>query len=438
MRRIALGSLFIVMLLAPGAALAKLPPQAPPPDPSRGESYDGRKPVREPTGRKVALFVPRLLTFAPRIVLKAVRLPVLAVVEFRDRRTVANRDRAADFPPSYGVSPLLTTGSGPFRTAIGAKVWANDLFGPGIAPVAIGVATSGPSYVESWARITPNPSLPLGGGVALRMARRSDDAFYGMAGEVPWGASDDDLLRRIKVLTAEAGAFVVLRPGGGAGMWRYRLDGAVAFRDFGPPSEAPPVEPMNVPRFDDRPTFLTAKLSVDRIGRFDVSRALDGLDLTFAVAPSVGIGDDESRWVTATATGAYGVPVGRGRGFVISGYLADQHSWGAEEPSFVDRITLGGSSGWLRGFHSRRFRGGSGAVLGVDYRFPLHMTTDGFLFLEEGGVFGEHFEGFRVDRLRTSFGVGTRVFLGGNMIRLTLGYGVGDGVYVALAFGTGT
>lgn len=425
---------FALALLVPATAAAKLPPQAPPPDPSKGETYDGRPRSEEGTGRSLALAAPRIATALPRVALRILRVPVMYFLNYTETRDGARRNRAPE-NARIGISPAFTSGSGLFP-AFGARVWARDLFGPGIAKTSVWFLTSGPTFNETGASISPNRALPLGFGATVRGMRRTDEPFYGMAGEAPVDASWDELDHRVKVVAFDASLYALVRPGGGAGMWRYRLETGFGYRDYGPPIVGEPADPMMTPGFAKHPTFVRAGLSIERISPFDVSRGTSGLDLRLGVEPAFGVGVDESRWVTTTAHAAYGIPTSYGRAFILGARVAHQHSFGDEPVTFWDRITLGGTDAGMRGFRAHRFRGDSAAQVSLDYRFPIYMSVDGFLFVEEGGVWGKDFAGFGLDSLRTSFGGGTRFFWGATMLTLMGGWGVGDGLVFGFSVGS--
>ena len=73
---------------------------------------------------------------------------------------------------------------------------------------------------------------------------------------------------------------------------------------------------------------------------------------------------------------------------------------------FVEQVALGGN--YIRGFEEGRFRGSSGTVTTLQYTYPIWVFLDGIVFAEAGNTFGERFEGFALEDLRGSFGIGVR------------------------------
>lgn len=72
---------------------------------------------------------------------------------------------------------------------------------------------------------------------------------------------------------------------------------------------------------------------------------------------------------------------------------------------FTELVTLGGPEP-MRGLYPGRLYDRSAVVGGLAYRWPIWIWLDGSLRMEVGNVFGEHLEGFRVERLRWSGSLG--------------------------------
>lgn len=72
---------------------------------------------------------------------------------------------------------------------------------------------------------------------------------------------------------------------------------------------------------------------------------------------------------------------------------------------FSELVSLGGNRP-MRGFLDRRLLGRSSAVAELSYRWPIWVSLDGELVYNIGNVFGEHLDGFDVEKLRQSFGFG--------------------------------
>ncbi len=423
-----------IVLGAPAAVARPLPPPGPPPDPSRGDTYDGRRRPRESLGRELALFVPRAILIAPRLALALARIPAIAIMEYTEEADEARR-RSGRRRARGGWSPVVTSGDGDYP-GVGARYWNREVLGAGRGGGSVWAQTSGPRYLDGGVRLSPNPARTLAMGGWVRGWRRTDARVWDLAGE------EDPTLgaveRRAEVVAFEGTASLVWRPGGAGGGWRTTLLAGVGVRRFAPGVGGMAVDPMTTPGFEDGATFARAGVVVDRIGTFDVSRGLAGLDVSLAAQPTVGVGaGDRSRYLTTTLQAAYGVPVGGGRAVVLSGIVGDQLSWGEDDPTFYDRLSPG-AYGFLRGFPTTRFRGGAVAAAALDVRVPLAMNLDGFVFVEEGGAFPEHFEEIDAGALHTSVGGGVRFFWQRNIVELMVGWGVGEGLNFGFSFDTGS
>lgn len=437
-RALALAAAAVLAVTLGGAArAAPLPPPGPPPDPARGEPYDGRSRPAEAASRRLALAFPRALLVPPRLVLRLVRFPALAAIRaFGNPAPVAYWVKGTR---RAGISPVAFLDLGLERfPSIGARVWALDLFGPGIATTSLQVATGGPRFVDARLIVDPNVALPLGAGGEVIVARRADAPFYGIGDGAPAEGDGGDLRRTVEVTSVDASGRLVLRSGGGAGRWRLSASGGGGLRRFGVSDYDTPADPAATPGMQDEPTFVRGGLALERIALYDRSRRRPGVDLEFSLEQTAGVAaGDESRYLTASAQAAVGLPVGDAHTVVLRLFAADQESWGDDPVPFTDRLSLGGSR-LLRGFAPNRFRGGSALVASADYRWPIAAWLDGFAFLEAGGAFAERLEGFEAEELRTSFGVGIRMFRGDRfLIRALVGWGVGDGPRISITFDPG-
>jgi outer membrane protein assembly factor BamA len=86
--------------------------------------------------------------------------------------------------------------------------------------------------------------------------------------------------------------------------------------------------------------------------------------------------------------------------------------------------TLGGE-GDLRGYERNRFLGRGLALTTIEYRFPVSLNSDGFLFLDEGRVFDSMRDDFTFKNWRYSFGFGVRIWSEqGEKLRFTVAHSV--------------
>lgn len=74
---------------------------------------------------------------------------------------------------------------------------------------------------------------------------------------------------------------------------------------------------------------------------------------------------------------------------------------------FTEQITLGGERPMV-GYLAGRLVDRSSAVARLDYTWPIWVWLDGALHYEVGNVFGERLQGFDLELLRNSFGMGMR------------------------------
>ena len=91
---------------------------------------------------------------------------------------------------------------------------------------------------------------------------------------------------------------------------------------------------------------------------------------------------------------------------------------------FTELVSLGGAANPMRGLYPGRLYDRSGAVAGLGYRWPIWIWLDGAIRMELGNVFGEHLEGFRLERLRWSGALGVEsVSTPDNSFELMVGAG---------------
>ena len=408
------------------AAADGLPPPGPPPDPTRGESYDGRPPVGEPVATTIALALPRLVLWIPRILIRLSEPGFVA--------SVSELQRLDATPPGrISIEPVLSIASD-FAPTIGVSVGVRDVGGPGVSRLKFRLASGGPRFADGTGGIAMNPNYRVAWEGALHMRYRDDEPFYPMLdGDRPDTQASSNSPGRLQVLALDADFGVALRPGGNASPWRARVSLGGGLRRFGLSGDNP-VDPDTVPGFESGATFGRARFSIEHVGGFDVSRDAAGLDASLEISPTIGLGaGDDKRYVTMIGNLAYGAPVGAGGAIVFSGTIGDQQS--SSGVDFYDRFALGGSF-FHRGFSSARFRGGSIVLLAFDYRFPLASWADGVFFVEDGNAFGEGLTDFQPAAMRTSVGMGLHLFRSGRLVfRGIIGLGLGDGFHFDLSLG---
>lgn len=98
---------------------------------------------------------------------------------------------------------------------------------------------------------------------------------------------------------------------------------------------------------------------------------------------------------------------GRSRTLGLRQYVGLTERLGDGVIPFTELQSLGGPE-LMRGFYEGRYRGESAVVTTLQYTYPIWVFLDGFLFADVGNVFGEHFDGFDVEKMVGSFGFGFR------------------------------
>jgi hypothetical protein len=436
----ALGRLLLVVL-APAEAGAGTPPAAPapppaddsepptcdpsvagpdarPPDPRCHEALDGRVAAGTPVS------VPRVLLFPPQMLARAVFWPIVKAGDFIEYHKVlwwmdallTTDDRL------IGLRPELQYSTG-FISTFGARLFDRRLPLPGSEAVL--------RY--------------RGGGATTMLAEGSlsGPAWLGLALHASWNRRPDRLFAGIGPAT------LAQLVADGRGVGRYASDawvaegrwlrplplhlaatllGDVQRRDYraagasGGPSIAsfyglPPadctglglpdgcVDPALVPGFDRglRIFHAGAGLSLDLR-----DRARDGSGVTLAVEGRYGqgLGGDPSRHLRLAAEIVVALG-GHDRELLIRGRGEMVERLGASAVPFEELVLPAGQAG-MRGMPDGRFRGPSGIVGSVEYRWFIAYNLDAFLFADAGTVAGTRFSGLASGPVYPSFGFGIR------------------------------
>lgn len=149
----------------------------------------------------------------------------------------------------------------------------------------------------------------------------------------------------------------------------------------------------------------------------DVSRnARRGGYVALSLARFDDTNSDLFRFTRIGVEGQGFVPLGSPqRTLAIRGQLSsDQADTGHRVPFYLQR-TLGGNS-TLRGFDDFRFRGDNAMHLSVEYRWDPSLYWGFSVFWDTGKVFRSFDDGFDLDGLENSFGIGTRLQTPGSTI----------------------
>jgi hypothetical protein len=440
MKRLAGGVLCLVVLAR--AAVADEPRQ-PPPDPARGERYDGR--LRPPPSGDAALWPERVVLFPFRLVFLGLEAPAHYGTEFEQRhsiyRHIQNMTTSAD--GLIGIRPEVHWEQS-FHPTFGARFFHDRLFGYETAFTILGMGGPDAAHAELLARPTPF-SWPTQLTISARYDRRNDHIFAGIDNSLPvppgqLGPSryladmlDVDALFGLRLVSP-----LVLSLGTAFG-WRQFADGE--FFDGDPPITEVwcvrqpnglcipgTVNPVLVPGFNEGTRFFRASAGLTLDLRNSVVHSSAGLLLNVGADYSKGLAGDGSSYFRLW--GAATVPISLwAHRHVLLLRVGTQLvvPFGTVPVPFSELATLGGPDD-LRGFRNQILRGQTNFIATAEYRFPLWMWMDGMLFADYGGVFGKWYAGFGRQQLQPDVGFGLRMFGHDRFwLRFQVAYGWGEG-----------
>lgn len=425
-------------------------PDAPiPPDAERRSrpDYDGRPP-RPPTPGEVALWVPRVV-FSPVYLVTeyAIRRPVgFLVTEIEKARAwdvlidfFTFRDRRVGVIPTFFVQFDL-------RSSIGVYAFWND-FGASGNDVRLNFSFGG----ERWWLVSVRDRYRFDeqteGEIGFLFSQRPDQIFAGTGSTIEVENGSRFLQRQIAArlqLRRRVWRQSELRWSARLGNHRFdgsrggfddpALDDAVRLGFFAPPAG-----------LDEGFTVLAQRVSAVVDSRRNELRAsATGIraETYFELATDLER-PSRSQWMSF--------------GGVLSGFLdtGDNHTLGLttridsqtalEERAipFAELARPGDGPFEMSGFTPGLLRGESSFVTTFEYRYPIWVLVDGSVHVSAGNVFGPSLDGFAVERLRMSFGLGMRSSDRDNPLTVLLAFGTqtfqrGVGLEsVRMAFGTG-
>jgi len=102
---------------------------------------------------------------------------------------------------------------------------------------------------------------------------------------------------------------------------------------------------------------------------------------------------------------------GRNRTLSFRQNVQGVHALGEGMVPFTERILLGGNE-LQRGFLQGELIGESATVTTLQYTWPVWVSLDGLLFAEVGNTFDKDFEGFALEAMRGSAGLGIKATSG--------------------------
>lgn len=417
--------------------------RGPPPNPARGETYDGR-PSRRPAGYW-ALTPPRILLAPFRFTFRLLEWPARWATEFEERHHIGQRlvDMSTWGEGTIGIRPLFTY-SLAFVPSGGLRFFHDRLQGRGTA-FSIWATTGGADIVHTELRGRPTRAgRPVQYTYAFAYDRRNDYLFAGIGNTTPvpagtlgpsrYAADQLDFFNSLQLRLARPLWFSVGMQVG----WRRFHDGR--FYDGQPPitevycvrvgPDCVPgtVDEALVPGFNQGTQFVRPSASLFLDLRDDPVRSAVGLIVEVGADYSHGLGADRSRYFRVH--GSAGVPIRLwSRAHVLLLHVSTElvAPLGSSAPvPFTELATLGGPND-LRGFRWQLFHGYSSFVATAEYRWPIWMWLDGVVFVDYGGVFGKRYEGFGAAQMQPDVGGGFRVRTRARFhLRVEVAYGFGE------------
>lgn len=389
-------------IVAPRAHADEQPPRRTLPD------YDGRGGPQQTPGQK-ALWVPRVLLS-----------PLYFVSEFVIRRPLGAAITAAEkaelpaalydffaFGPDHkaGIVPIAFLDFG-FLPSVGLYGFWDDAGFKG-HDLRLRGSTWGPKWLSGTAtdRIRFSERFDL--TFTATATRRPDYAFYGLGPD-----TRESSLMRYTGKLFDARAISRLGFAGSSFLetsFGYRgasfgpgdyggelsVDRAVADGKLPPP-----------PGFDDgyRAPFARTRLVLDSRGK---SSSATGARLELIGEEAADLKNrPSSGWVKYGATVGGFVDLGdSGRVISLSVATLLADPLGDRPIPFNEQVTLGGPN-LMPGFRAFRLYDRSAVVATLRYSWPIWVWLSGSLQVATGNVFGERFEGFRVERGRLSTAIG--------------------------------
>jgi hypothetical protein len=396
--------------------------EEPPPDPSKGESYDGR--AHEPTWKDDVLAVPRLILAVPRMILRILFWPIGAGTRWMDKHHVYDRMMAAVTTEDgmIGVRPELSAITG-YRTTVGLSFFDDRILGPGSALDGdLGGNIGHVLYTHLHFRPTRR-FKPIEYDVDLDYRQRDDYYYQGIG----YAATLVLPPSRLGMYSLSAGNRVRLWPSrwvsldvGGDFVARRYFDGEENGSDR-PASQVVCVHRLGggciqgtiserlVPGFHEGAQYLRGFAGFTVDSRDSPFRPTSGAMFDFTAAYAHGLGFDDESWFRV-----HGDLIGVLDLWRRSRVLLLRLSMDMMIPTndalipWSEYPQLGGPDD-LRGAHIGKYRDFSTLIGSAEYRWPVWMWMDAGLFVDYGGVFGKVFQDFSASHMVTDIGLSLRL-----------------------------
>jgi outer membrane protein assembly factor BamA len=432
---------FAVALMLHFACAAEA--QAPPPDPRKGESYDGRE--HGATWKDDLLVVPQLILTVPRLVLRALFWPIGAAARWLDKEHAVERMMAAMTSDDglIGVRPEVAFVTG-YSATFGLSFFDDKIFGPG-SSLGADLGGNGGNIVYTHFRLRP---LKWGEPVQYYVDvdyRQRDDYFFAGVG---WDAAHLRPGARYGMRTLQAANLVrfwlsrYLTVDLGADFTARRFYDGVQSSGERPISETDCVlllgyrcvhgliDEERVPGFNQGTQYLRGQFGLRIDGRDIAHRPTSGALFDFHAQYAHGLGFDDSSWFRLRGDLVAALDLWRRSRVLVLRLSAETvvPTTGGTVP-FTELAQLGGPDD-LRGARIGKYRDYSSLLATVEYRWPVWMWMDAALFTDWGGVFGKGWNGFDVRKMVPDLGLALRLRTTYRMFfRLQLAYGFGEGWY---------
>ena len=369
--------------------------------------YDGRGGPRQTPGQK-ALWVPRILLS-----------PLYFVSEFMIRRPLGFTITAAEkakvptllydffaFGPDHkaGIIPIAFIDFG-FEPSVGLYAFWDDAGFKG-HQLRLHGSTWGPEWLSGTATERFVISDRFDFGWTATATHRPDYAFYGIGSDTREAAlmryaSDSVDARAESRVSFARSSMLETTVGYRGASFRHSDFSSRSVDDVMASGEIPPVpgfaDGFRAPVASERLVLDSRKPKGSASGvRLDLS-AEEGADLKNTPA---------SGWVRYGGTLGGFVDLadsGRVISLSVSTIMADP--LGDRPVPFTELAALGGP-GLMPGFRMGRLYGRSAAVATLRYSWPIWIWLAGSLQVATGNVFGEHLDGFQLERSRLSTALG--------------------------------
>jgi hypothetical protein len=396
--------------------------RGPPPDPRKGERSDAR--ISPPSAAQIFLWPPRVLLMPLRFFWKGFSYPLAGMANSEEKHHVSQRlylmFTTAD--GMLGVRPEVEYNLS-FTPTVGASFFDHKLFGRDTYFDAVfrGSVSDDIAYTRLRARALPSrwaSQLDL----MTEFNRRDDQLFAGIGMDQLKPSRymiNSLLLSTLARFTVRPEARFVL--GTQWGIRRFANGRSVAgdppiaevycVRNAAGRCAVPlTVNDQQVPGFNEGTQFFRAVGGFVVDTRDSTFKPSSGalLELTVDYSHGLGAGDSSNYLrVWGSAMGVLDLWK-RTHVLILRAWGMTVVPFGGAPVPFTELVVLGGPDN-LRGVRVNFLRDFSGVLFTAEYRWPIWMWMDASLFTDAGGVFGQGWSGFRVEKLVPDVGMALRV-----------------------------